>query len=48
MGYGSLLRTVLLPVEVDIKKAKAELREGILEIVLPKVVVRKRQTIKVA
>ncbi len=48
MGYGSLLRTVLLPVEVDIKKAKAELREGILEIVLPKVEVQKRQSIKVA
>mgnify|MGYP003573281106 FL=1 len=48
MGYGSLLRTVLLPAEVDIRKAKAELREGILEIVLPKVEVQKRQTIKVA
>jgi HSP20 family protein len=48
MGYGTLLRTVLLPVDVDTKKAKAELKDGILEILLPKIEVQKSHKIKVA
>lgn len=34
--YGSFYRTVTLPVEVDYEKAKAQFRDGVLQITLPK------------
>jgi len=35
--YGSYSRTIALPVEVDKTKAKASFKNGVLEIVLPKI-----------
>ena len=37
MAYGRLYRSVLLPFEVLGDKARAEMKDGVLEIVLPKV-----------
>jgi HSP20 family protein len=37
LGYGKLMRTVVLPVEVDADKIHAELKEGILNVTLPKI-----------
>jgi HSP20 family protein len=37
MAYGRLYRTIRLPVEVLADEAKAELKDGILEVHLPKV-----------
>ena len=48
MGYGKLMRTVALPVEVDPEKIHAELKDGILTVTLPKVRVAERHTVKVA
>ena len=48
MAYGRMARTIYLPVEVEADKAKAELKKGILEIVLPKVKATKAHTVKVA
>ena len=48
LGYGKLMRTVVLPVEVDADKIHAELKEGILKVTLPKVRVAERHTVKVA
>jgi len=48
LGYGKLMRTVVLPVEVDADKIHAELKEGILNITLPKIRVAERHTVKVA
>ena len=48
MGYGKLMRTVALPMEVEHKKIHAELKEGILKVILPKVRVAERHTVKVA
>jgi HSP20 family protein len=48
LGYGKLLRTVALPVEVDGESIHAELKEGILTITLPKIRVAERHTVKVA
>jgi HSP20 family protein len=48
LGYGKLLRTVVLPVEVDAEHIHAELKEGILNVTLPKVRVAERHTVKVA
>jgi len=45
--YGSLSRTVPLPVEIDSAKAVASYRDGILEIVLPKKEESKTKEIKV-
>ncbi len=45
--YGSLSRTVPLPVEIDSAKARASYRDGILEIVLPKKEESKTREIKV-
>jgi HSP20 family protein len=46
--YGSFQRTVPLPVEVDATKAKAELRNGLLTVTLPKSAQPKAREIKVA
>jgi len=48
MGYGKLLRTIALPVEVDPEKIHAELKDGLLEITLPKIRVAEKHTVKVA
>lgn len=48
LGYGKLLRSVALPEEVDVDKVRAELKEGILEIKLPKIRAAERHTVKVA
>jgi len=48
VGYGKLMRTIGLPVEVDAEHVVAELRDGILEIKLPKVQAAERHTVKVA
>jgi HSP20 family protein len=44
---GSFLRSVYLPMEVDCDKASATLRNGILEITLPKVENARRKSIQV-
>jgi HSP20 family protein len=46
--YGAFQRTVALPVEVDASKAKAELRNGVLKVTLPKSAQPKAREIKVA
>jgi HSP20 family protein len=46
--YGAFQRSVPLPVEVDAARANAELRNGMLKIVLPKSKQPKAQEIKVA
>ncbi len=48
MAYGRMARTIYLPVEVQSDKVKAELKKGILEIMLPKVKAIKPHTVKVA
>lgn len=48
VGFGKLMRTIPLPVEVDADNIKAELKGGILEIALPKAEAVERHTIKVA
>ena len=48
MGYGKLMRTVVLPEEVDHENIHAELKEGILKVTLPKIRVAERHTVKVA
>ena len=48
LGYGKLVRTIALPVEVDAEHIHAELKEGILKITLPKIRMAERHTVKVA
>ena len=48
VGYGKLMRTIALPVSVDAENIHAELKDGILEVTLPKLEVAERHTIKVA
>jgi len=48
VGFGKLMRTISLPVEVDAEKVKAELKDGFLEIALPKAHSVERRTVKVA
>ncbi len=48
VGYGKLMRTIALPVEVDADNIHAELKEGILQVTLPKLQVAERHTVKVA
>ena len=48
LGTGKLIRTLLLPVEVEVDKVKAALKDGLLTITLPKVRVVKRHLVKVA
>ncbi len=47
MSRGEFVRTVLLPCEVDDSKAKATFKDGVMELVLPKVEPTKRRRIKV-
>jgi len=48
MVHGTMERTVAFPIEVDVEKAKAELKEGLLSIVIPKAKKSKRHILKVA
>ena len=48
LGYGKLVRTVAVPVEVDVEKVAAELKGGILTIRLPKVRAAERHKVDVA
>ena len=48
VGYGKLVRTIPLPVAVDPQHVIAELKEGILEIRLPKMEQSDSYTVKVA
>ncbi len=48
ISRGAFSRMVTLPAEVDESKAKAALKDGVLELTLPKVQKAKRRTIKVA
>lgn len=48
LGTGKLFRTILLPVEVEPEKVVATLKDGILEIMLPKAKPEKRHIVKVA
>jgi len=47
LGFGELVRTVALPVEVDAENIHAELEDGILTITLPKIRAEERRTVKV-
>lgn len=47
ISRGSYSRTLTLPAEVNEDEAKAEFKDGILELTLPKVEKAKRRTIKV-
>lgn len=46
--WGSFSRSVVLPVDVDIENVEADLKDGILTIVLPKAAKAKAKKIKVA
>ncbi len=48
IGAGEFTRTVALPSAVDGSKASAELKDGILELTLPKIEKSRRHTIKIA
>jgi HSP20 family protein len=48
LAHGALERTVMFPIGVEIDKAKAQLKEGVLEIAIPKVQSVKRRVLKVA
>lgn len=45
-SYGSFVRTIPLPVEVDSTKAKATFKNGVLEITLPKLEEAKAKEVK--
>jgi HSP20 family protein len=45
--YGSFYRTIPLPVEVDQTQAKAELKDGILTLTLPKVTPDRNKAVKI-
>ena len=46
-GKGTFTRTLTLPCDVDADKARAEFKDGILELTIPKVVASKRRTVTV-
>jgi HSP20 family protein len=45
--FGSFRRVISLPVEVEPKKAKAKMKDGVLEVILPKKEKKKGKEIKV-
>lgn len=47
LSQGEFVRTLKLPAEVDGAKAKASFKDGILELIAPKVVAAKRHNVKV-
>ena len=48
LGYGKLMRMVALPEEVDPENIHAELKDGILNVTLPKIRAAEKHTVKVA
>ena len=48
LGYGEFMRTIALPVDVDVEHIKAELKDGILKVALPKTQAAERHTVEVA
>jgi HSP20 family protein len=46
ISRGAFSRTVALPAEVEVEKAKATFKDGLLELIMPKVEKSKRRTIK--
>lgn len=48
ISRGSFLRTVALPAEVDDSKAKALMKDGMLELALPKIEKSRRRTIAIS
>jgi len=48
LGYGEFMRTIALPVGVDVEHVEAELKDGILNVILPKLEAAERHTVKVA
>jgi HSP20 family protein len=48
MVHGTMERSVMFPIEVDVDKAKAELKDGLLSVVIPKAKKSKRHILKVA
>lgn len=42
------MRTIALPVDIDVERIEAELKDGILSVVLPKIRAAERHTAKVA
>jgi len=47
ISRGAFVRTLALPGKVDADKAKAQFKDGVLELTLPKVEKAKRRTIKI-
>lgn len=47
-SYGSFIRTIPLPAEIDIDKVKAEFKKGVLNISLPKTAKAVKATKKIA
>lgn len=47
ISHGAFSRSVSLPVDVDESRAKTSMKDGVLEIVLPKVEKAKKRSIKV-
>jgi HSP20 family protein len=48
ISRGAFVRSVSLPAEVDESKAQATMKDGLLELVLPKLEKSKRRTITIA
>lgn len=48
ISHGAFSRTVALPAEVDDSKAKASMKDGVLELALPKLEKSKRHTISIS
>jgi HSP20 family protein len=47
-SYGSFMRQITLPVEVDAEHTEAKVHDGVLEVRLPKVTTTKTKSIKVS
>jgi HSP20 family protein len=47
ISRGEFMRTISLPAVVDSTKAKATFKDGLLEVVMPKIEVRKRRNISI-
>jgi len=47
ISHGSFVRTLALPAQVDGDKVKAAMKDGLLEITLPKVAKSKRHAVKI-
>jgi HSP20 family protein len=45
--YGSFMRAIQLPSEVDVEKVKAQYKDGVLKVILPKKPEAKKKLIKV-